>query len=127
MKAAEEAQFLESADAPAVVALAQVILRDRDALAVIVERARIGVEVLPSFESLAATTDVRLGFKEGRVSLAVPVVVAHLDTDFIKGLWFQLTRGQLELLITQLEHAKRNLEAAEQWIEKPSRGSVKNV
>jgi hypothetical protein len=127
VKAAAEAQFLEPADVPAAVALAQVILRERDAVAVIVERARIGVEVLPSFEDLAATTDVRLGFKEGHVSLAVPVVVAHLSTDSSKGLWLQLTRGQIERLIKQLEDAKRNLEAAEQWIEKPSRGSVKNV
>ncbi len=63
----------------------------------------------------------------GVVSVAVPVVVAYLKTDSSKDLWFQLTRGQLERLIAQLELAKRNLEAAERWIEKPSRGSDKNV
>ena len=127
MRAAQEGQFLEPADVSTAAAFAQAILQDRKTVALAVERARIGVEVLPSFESLMTTTDVRLGFDKDRISVAVPVVVAYIDTDSEAHLRFQLTKGQLERLIGQLENAKRELEAAEQWIDKSSKGSVPNV
>ena len=116
VKAAEEAGVLEAEAVPAVLAFCKTVLDDRDTLAVTVERARIGIEVLPSFEGLSATTDVRLGFKDGRVDLAVPVVVALLRTDSSKNLWFQLTKEQLQMLISKLQDAMRNVELAEQWI-----------
>jgi len=112
----QKAGILESAHIPATRAFSELVLRDRDSLTMTLERARIGVEILPSFQQLSTTTDVRLALKKGRISLAVPIIVAGLATDANKRLWFQLTKKQLEGLIAQLQDAKRDLESAEQWI-----------
>jgi hypothetical protein len=121
--AAQKAGMLEPAAVQAATAFAGLVRRDRDSLSLIVERARVGVEVLPSFRRIATTTDVRLGFKKGSITVAVPVTIALLMTDSGKSLWFQLTKGQLERAISDLQEAKQELEAAEEWTQRSAGGS----
>jgi hypothetical protein len=123
VEAARKAGILEPGAVQASLGFARLVQTDRGPLALTIERARIGVAVLPSFQQLTTTTDVRLGFKKGRSDLAVPVVIAALATDSTKNLWFQLTKGQLEQLIARLQEAKGELEAAERWIQRTDGGS----
>jgi hypothetical protein len=124
IKSAEDAGVLEQQDIPAMRGFCEAVLSERDNLTVTVERARLGAQVLPSFEGLSITTDVRLGFKDDRVDLAIPVVVALLRTDSSKNLWFQLTKEQLSELISRLQVAMGNLEKAERWIGRGPGASV---
>jgi hypothetical protein len=79
---------------------------------------RITSEILPAYEDIELTVDLRLGFEKGVVDVAVPVVIGYLTTDDRDSrLWFQLGKSQLIELISKLEKIRTQLELAEKWSE----------
>jgi hypothetical protein len=82
------------------------------------ERRQLGDLVLPSFENIWWTVDMRLKLSGGELSTFVPVAIAHLKTDAPNSgrFWFQLSRSQLKRLVDELQQALRDMEEAEKWV-----------
>lgn len=78
----------------------------------------LSTELLPSFQHLWSTVDIRLKFANGNVSMFVPVVVAQIKTDreaFQGRFWFQMSKAQLKRLISEAQKILGEIEAAETW------------
>jgi hypothetical protein len=60
--------------------------------------------------------DIRIGFDNDEIALAVPVVLVHIDTDSKdQEIWFQMSKGQLKTAIEDLTKILLRVEAAEKW------------
>jgi hypothetical protein len=98
----------------AAVALAERIVQDRPAVQTSLKRGETARAVLPSLVDVETTVDIRLAFDKERVVDAIPVVVVHIDTDAVhEELWFQMTKLQVEHLITDLQHVLKLVAEAE--------------
>ena len=116
-------QFIEAGDKAAISRFAQAMLEQDVPLRDRLERSRIATQLLPSFVSLDAIIDVRLRFKKGQVQTAVPVAVLRLSTDDSiedEETIFQATPEGLEEIIEQLQNARGQLQAAEEWAQQQS-------
>ena len=120
---AVEDQFVEEEDKAAICRFAQGILAQdvpfRDKLA----RSRIASQIIPSFVSLDAIIDVRLRFEKEQVQTAVPIAVLCLSTDKSiedEETIFQVTSEGIEEIIEQLQNARSQLQAAEEWAKQQS-------
>jgi hypothetical protein len=84
-----------------------------------IRRRKAEVSVLPSITAFSTTIDVRLGFKEDEIDVAIPMVVAHVDTDGPgQELWMQLTKADIEQMMTTLTDAMGRLETVEKWLQR---------
>lgn len=84
------------------------------------DRVDLANRVLPSLESFDASVDVRFGFREGVMVTYAPVVVASLSTDAPEGgmIFFQLTRDQVDRLLSELSDLKEKLDKADAVVKK---------
>ena len=74
--------------------------------------------LLPSLDDFELEVDVRLEFEKEQIGLAVPIVLAHIDTDATgQEIWFQMTRMQVEKLLENLKSVSARLEQAEKWVQ----------
>jgi hypothetical protein len=78
---------------------------------------RLANLVLPTFQRLMSTIDVRLSFNKDTVRLATPVLVCGLLTDADEErVWFQMNRDQLRSVLEQLQKRLDQMEVASHWI-----------
>ena len=114
VEAAQAIGVLEGNDSERVEKFADFVAKDRKKLKQGFEQASLQNSLLPSLSEFDVGIDLRLHFEDGKVSHAVPVIVAHIDTDsYEQELWFQMTPFQLESLIASLQEALKQLKEAE--------------
>jgi len=111
-------KLVEESDRSALLKFIETTVRQRGSLERTLEQATISSRTLPSFSNLSTSIDVRLAFKDGKIKIAVPVAVLHLDTDSDQEIWLQMNIGQVEKVIEELQETLRHLQEAEQWAEK---------
>ena len=115
-KAAQAAQIVNESDTRAMLAFSGLVARDRARLKELLQRSQTASRVLPTLDTFDIAIDTRLSFKKEDVVFAVPVLVAHMDTDSgTDEVWFQMSKVQVRLLIEKLQEALRRLEIAEAW------------
>jgi len=96
----------------------QLVVTQRSGIRDLLKRSQLASIVFPALTDFDVTVDVRLGFEDGRVAMAIPVALMHFDTDSRgQEIWFQLSGRQLERLVEDLNVALREVHAAERWIE----------
>jgi hypothetical protein len=109
-------KFIDSVTAQRLRPFLEVVAGHASEITTAIRRATLIDQTLPSFYDMDVTVDIRLGFEEGRVELAVPVAVIHLDTDADRQeIWFQASRQQLILIKDDIEAAIKKMDAAEAW------------
>jgi hypothetical protein len=81
----------------------------------------IGPRVLLSLMDFETTVDIRMDFEKEQIGLAVPVVLAHIDTDAAHvELWFQMSKTQVEKMYEDLKKVLARIEQAENWTQSRS-------
>ncbi len=119
VQAAIEAKVLEEDHRQAASKFMEALIGKRAILERSFDRASVARSTLPSFRNIFTSMDLRLAFEKGKVKFAVPVAVVHLSTDVSQqGVWFQLTRNQLDEVIEKLKETQSQMEEAERLIEK---------
>lgn len=86
-----------------------------------VQRRTLASKLLPSFEHLRSTVDLRLKFTGEEASVFAPVAIAHLTTDAAPPLgrfWFQMSKSELKRLIAEAQEALGEMERVERWAAK---------
>jgi hypothetical protein len=115
-KAAQNAQIVSESDTRATLAFSTLIVNDRARMKELLQRSHTASRVLPTLDTFDIAIDTRLSFKNEDIVFAVPVLVAHVDTDSgTDEVWFQMSKVQVRLLIEKLQEALRRLEIAEAW------------
>jgi hypothetical protein len=85
-------------------------------IATAIKKATLTDQVLPSFMDMDVAVDMRIGFLDGRVDVAVPIALIHIDTDANdQELWFQCSKQQMLLIKDDIEAALKKMDAAEAW------------
>lgn len=116
VEAAVQANLVPETSRQATLDFSRTLAVQRETLKQDIEKARIAGRVLPSLVDFEVAVDLRFGSSSGRQDLAVPVVVAHIDTDVAHHeLWFQMQRADVEKLITDLQKTLKNVSEAEKW------------
>ena len=93
-------QLFREADAGAALFIARQVCERRDEINVMVERAQLAGEILPSYTSCSIALDVRVKIVEGKVRASVPVAIARLETDVdSEAVYFQMGQGDLEDIV----------------------------
>jgi hypothetical protein len=102
----------------AVQSLLSVLVQQRPSLDGAYEKRELASNTLPTLEDTNFSVDLRVLFKEGKVSVNTPVVIAHFDTDGMnQELWFQMSKKRLERLIKDLEKIAAEVDVLEKWAE----------
>jgi hypothetical protein len=110
---AVEAKILSSEQSPAILRFFASFERDRAALNALLDTAELAGVVLPSLSEFECSVDLRLGFAGQTLSVGVPLVLIHIDTDAAgQEIWFQLRRLQVEQIIKQLQNALEQMDSA---------------
>ena len=108
---------LDEANKGAVLAVLDFSLKHKREIKDGLDATALGGENLPSLRRFELNVDVRVGFGEAGVDKAVPVVIAHVDTDAQEmELWFQMTPNQLTALIAKLQKVELNVRQAREFI-----------
>jgi hypothetical protein len=116
IKAMAEAKILRPEASGAALAFFDALVRERPALRQAMTRSRFSSEVLPSLLEFESTVDLRLGFENDAINVAIPIALVHLDTNATgQEVWLQITRKQLEEMIKDLEETLRKMVEAEKW------------
>lgn len=114
--AAIKTKLIDAATYPKVKPFVDRVASHGSEIASAIKKATLADQVLPSFMDLDVTVDLRIGFEEGRVDVAVPIALIHIDTDAEREeLWFQCSKQQLLLIKDDIEAALKKMEAAEAW------------
>lgn len=92
----------------------QFLIKNRSSIAEDYERSALANTVLPTLQRFDTNVDIRLSKSSAKRMRAAPVVVACLDTD-AEGqiVWFQMSKGQVKRIMSQLEGVLEQLELAE--------------
>jgi hypothetical protein len=78
------------------------------------DRRALATATLPSLTTFDISVDLRLSFDKEDITDGVAVALAHIDTDAgNRELWFQLTRGDLDMMIETLTDSRQQMDAAE--------------
>jgi len=113
-----DAGVIAAADKPSLVRILPAINNIQPELKKTFSTQMIANAVLPSFDGFEAVLDVRIGDLESG-GFAAPVAIAFLDTDARDHrLWFQMTKEDVETLITQLNSLLTRFKEAEALIGK---------
>jgi len=116
VSAAVEANLIPQEARNAAAAFATALVPRRDTLKRTLDVSRLAARVLPSLTSFDVAVDVRLSFEKGKPKLAVPVAVAHLDTDAEGGeIWFQMQKTDVEKLVEDLGRTLKEMMEAQRW------------
>lgn len=87
------------------------------------ERQALANAILPSFEHLRTTVDLRLKLVDDSVYTVAAVAVAHLQTDDEhQRVFFQLSKEQLKRLIDESQGTLKEMDEKEEWIRRHSKG-----
>ena len=94
---------------------------DRAKIDATYRRASVADRLLPSLENFELDIDVRFDFEKQEIALAVPVVLARIDTDAPhEEIWFQMTKSQAETMLKDLQQVLDRIASVEKWL--PSSG-----
>jgi hypothetical protein len=116
-----ETEFIGAPARQAVESVLTHYQRERAEVTGAFRKAAVSSRVLPSLVDFELSIDVRLDFEKEQISLAVPLIVAHLDTDAVhEELWFQMTKAQAERLSDDLKKVLARIEQAEKWTQSRS-------
>jgi hypothetical protein len=111
-----EAELLEATGKQPAEAVLAHFQQERTKVGSAFRKTTLSSRLLPSLTSLDFVVDVRVDFDREEVGVAVPVVLAHLDTDAVhQELWFQMSRPQVENVLEDLKKVLSRLEQAEKW------------
>jgi hypothetical protein len=114
-----DSKLIETADVGTLRMFLSAVIQNRQAVRRALQTSRLATQVLPSLSEFETTVDMRFGFEKGRLIESVPVILLHIDTDAQgQEIWLQLTKGQLERIIKELQDTLKNVERAEKVIEK---------
>ena len=114
--AAIKTKLIDASTYPKVKPFVDRVASHGSEIASAIKKATLSDEGLPSFMDLDVTVDLRIGFEEGRVDVAVPIALIHIDTDAEREeLWFQCSKQQLLLIKDDIEAALKKMDAAEAW------------
>jgi hypothetical protein len=109
--------LFEPSEESIVFQFVQKAIPRRSELSSSASRSRLANAVLPSLTGLSIAVDVRLGFTDNKVDEFAPVALLRLDTDVNEqSLWLQLDKPDVEILIEQLNTAKRQMELSEELL-----------
>jgi hypothetical protein len=106
-------EMLDAADRDAIGEFTEQVARTRLEIRKSLARGELSQQIFPSLVLFDVKVDLRLEFAEGKVSAAVPVVIAHIDTDSTNSeLWFQMSYTQLVALEKKLASSLEELQLA---------------
>ncbi|WP_258127511.1 hypothetical protein [Achromobacter anxifer] len=90
------------------------LIENRESITEDYERSALANSVLPTLQRFDTNVDLRLSKATAKRIRTAPVVVACVDTD-AEGqiIWFQMSKGQVKRIMTQLEGVLKQLELAE--------------
>jgi hypothetical protein len=110
------AEILDKDAQAAIIVVLNELDRDRSSVTSALRRTSLATRLLPSLTDLNCVVDIRIGFDNDEIALAVPVVLVHIDTDSKdQEIWFQMSKGQLKTAIEDLTKILLRVEAAEKW------------
>jgi hypothetical protein len=109
--------FIAETDSRNVLLLAQGIVANRTPIAEITKQNRLVHALLPSLASFRTVIDLRPSFTDDGNSIAfsVPVIVGHIVNDSTEDVWIQMSKKQVERLISDLQDVLRRVDVLEQW------------
>jgi hypothetical protein len=114
--AAIKAKLIDASIYPKLKPFVERVASRGPEIATAIRKATLTDQCLPSFFDMDVIVDLRIGFEEGRVDVAVPVALIHIDTDAEQEeLWFQCSKQQLILIKDDIEAALKKMDAAEAW------------
>jgi len=109
--------LFEPAQQGVALEIATAICAHRDSIKAAVERAQLSGMVLPSLSAFEVAVDIRVRMSDGKITAAVPVTVAHIDTDGDRQeLWVQLSTGDIENITKKLTDCLDEMRQAERAI-----------
>jgi len=102
----------------AIFRFVEFLIDNREAIAEDYERSALANSVLPTLQRFDTNVDVRLSKMTAKRTRVAPVVVACVDTD-AEGqiIWFQMSKGQVRRIVSQLEGVLKQLELAERMVQ----------
>lgn len=106
-------KLFEAGDSDQVAFVANAIRQRGKSLERNIRRHSLSAETLPSLVSFELSVDLRLGFSEEKLVESVPVAVVHISTDTEPEIWLQLSRGDIDTIITKLQKTSKQMEVAE--------------
>ena len=116
MSALVSANMLAEKDRPATEAVLTHFQAEQAKIKGAFRRVAVTNSVLPTLDEFEVVVDVRMSFDRGSVAFAVPMAVAHIDTDVPhEELWVQMSKARLKTLVKDLTKALEQLEQAEVW------------
>jgi len=111
-----ETQFITETERQAVESVLTHFQAERTKVTGAFRKAAVSSRVLPSLVDFELSVDIRVDFEKEQIALAVPIIVAHLDTDAAhEELWFQMSKTQVERLSEDLRKVLGRLDQAEKW------------
>jgi len=109
-----KANLIEEGARSRVLELANKLVGHRDYLKAEARRRNLQGATLPNLHRFEASVDVRVAFDAEKISLVVPVLVGHLETDEAHvEVWFQMTLAQVEKMIKDLQKLRDNMKEAQ--------------
>ena len=103
------------------------VLSNREPVANMAERARVASTLLPRLTTFSTTIDLRPAFNDDgtAIKFSVPVIIAHVENDSTDDVWVQMSKTQVERLITDLQEVLERVGVVEKWAEeKPLAGTL---
>lgn len=109
--------FIAEADNRNVLLFAQAIAANRVSLTDTNKQNRLVHTLLPSFAAFHTVVDLRPSFTEDgtAIKFTVPVIIAHIVNDSTDDVWLQMSKKQVERLISDMQDVLRKLEVLERW------------
>lgn len=106
-------KFYRPEDRAAVTYVATRVVKKRPALKDRVDKYRLASKIIPSFSTLNYAVDVRLDFKEEKVSQTTPVALISITTDVHEEqILMQANEHQIDMILAELEVVKAQLLSA---------------
>jgi hypothetical protein len=89
-------EILDKDAQAAIIVVLNELDRDRSSVTSALRRTSLATRLLPSLTDLNCVVDIRVGFDNDEIALAVPVVLVHIDTDSKdQEIWFKCRKGSL--------------------------------
>jgi hypothetical protein len=113
-------EMIDAGDVESAVQFTNLLLPQRTALKEQARLKRLSSAILPSLVGFHTTLDVRFGFSEGQIDVAIPVAIAHIHTDVDSAgdYYFQMDKNDVQEVIEKLQKLLERFETAEKWAAK---------
>jgi hypothetical protein len=106
-------KLFDEVQAPIALEIARIIVRERPRLEQTIARRTLSAETLPALDRFDVSVDFRFRFgKDNAIVAGVPVAIVHIDTDAPPELFFQMSRGDVEMVVDKLNIVLKQMAAA---------------